>query len=123
MNVFAFLLIISCALNCAEQVLDSFIRSFGVLNSLATLSETSVMENYLVHAWSEATREMPPSGDEAIAQMRLHLQAQVPEKQRALLEAWPALGSNDRTTLNEEMSRSGIVDQVFTRGPAFKQAR
>lgn len=53
--------------------------------------------------------------------MRLVLQAQTPEKQSAILEAWPRLAFVDRSILSEEMARTGIEKQVFDRGPAFKQ--
>ena len=36
-----------------HAVLDSFIRSFAVLNELAIKTETRVMEEYLVRTWTE----------------------------------------------------------------------
>merc|ERR1719453_2587147 len=38
-----------------HAVLDSFIRSFAVLNELAVKTETAVMEDYLVRTWGESS--------------------------------------------------------------------
>ena len=62
-----------------------------------------------------------PRGEDAIAVLRLVLQAQTPEKQDAILEAWRELSFADRSMLTDEMARSGIEGQIFDRGPAFKQ--
>jgi len=109
-----------------HAVLDSFIRSFAVINELAIKSETTVMEEYLVRTWAEqshlgALGGLAPRGEDAVALMRLSLQAQTPDKQEAVLHAWSELSFADRSMLTDEMARSGIEGQIFDRGPAFKQ--
>mmetsp|Transcript_58618 Transcript_58618/g.96766 ORF Transcript_58618/g.96766 Transcript_58618/m.96766 type:complete len:993 (-) Transcript_58618:255-3233(-) len=104
-----------------HAVLNSFIRSFSVLNELAVKSETHVMEDYLVRTWCEQQPLMAFPGKDAIALMRLSLQAQTPERQAALFQAWGELSHIDRSTLSNEMARTGIEGQVFEHGPAFKQ--
>merc|ERR1719335_909034 len=42
-----------------HAVLDSFIRSFSVLNDLAIASETEVMERSLVRTWGETAAAVP----------------------------------------------------------------
>jgi hypothetical protein len=86
-------------------------------------SEVEVMEDYLIKAWHETPVAGPlPTGPEAIAKMRLSLQAQTPEKQRAVLQEFDELPSADKAILIDELARSGIVDQIFRRGPAWRQA-
>ena len=105
-----------------HAVLDSFIRSFAVLNELAIKTETQVMEEYLCRTWAEAHPEkLVPRGEDSVAIMRLSLQAQTPDKQAAIVDAWSHLSFTDRTMLTDEMSRSGIEGQVFDRGPRFKE--
>ena len=43
-----------------HAVLDSFIRSFSVLNELAARTETQVMEEYLVRTWGEVASSLGP---------------------------------------------------------------
>jgi hypothetical protein len=105
-----------------HAVLDSFIRSFSVLNELAHLTETQVFEKYLVRTWGE-TRGPLPLGEGAIALLRLSLQAQTPEKQGAVIAAFDALPSRDRATLASEMARTGISEQQYHRGPSFSQVQ
>ena len=75
-----------------SQVLGSFIRSFGVLNELAYKSETQVLEDYLEQQWRENEGELgpEPAGDGAIALMRLVVQAQIADKQKAMVSAFAA---------------------------------
>ena len=71
-----------------HAVLDSFIRSFSVLNDLAVASETEVMERYLIRTWGETPSRGPaPADEDGVAMMRLALMAQTPEKQSAVLNA------------------------------------
>mmetsp|Transcript_24292 Transcript_24292/g.74184 ORF Transcript_24292/g.74184 Transcript_24292/m.74184 type:complete len:545 (+) Transcript_24292:97-1731(+) len=107
-------------LSFPQQVLGSFIRSFKVLSELATRSETEVLESYLERYWVENSMSMPllsdcPTGDSAIALMRLVCQAQTVEKQTSVLSAWDRLSPDDRRVLSEEMCRTGIVGQEFSR--------
>ena len=104
-----------------HAVLDSFIRSFSVLNELAIHPETKVMEEYLVRTWGELKLGPVPSDVDGIALMRLALQAQTPDKQQAVLEAFGKLSDTDRETLRTEMARTGIYGQTFQRGPDFGQ--
>ena len=106
-----------------HAVLDSFVRSFEVLNALAVKSETAVMEEYLINTWSQQHPDagLVPRGEDAVALMRLSLQAQTPDKQAAVLAAWSLLSFADRSMLSDEMARSGIENQIFDRGPGFKQ--
>ena len=76
-----------------------------------------------MQTWGELPGSGPlPRGEEAIAKMRLFLQAQTPEKQQAVACAFDDLGSADRSVLVEELARTGIVDQVFRRGPSWRQS-
>ena len=106
-----------------HAVLDSFIRSFAVLNELAVKTETQVMEEYLARTWEEAPSlhalGPAPSGDDGVALMRLALQAQTADKQLAILSAFRSLPEEDSKVLREEMARTGIDGQIFTRGPPF----
>ena len=81
------------------------------------------MEEYLARTWVEQRPGggLAPRGEDAIALMRLSLQAQTPDKQREVIRAWSALTRSDKAVLVDEMSRSGIEGQIFERGPAFKQ--
>ena len=87
--------------------------------TLACSQVTITMEEYLVQVWSEQHKGTPvPSGDDAIALLRLSLQAQTPDKQASLLTAWDELPASDRAILADEMARTGIAGQSFSRGPA-----
>ena len=56
------------------------------------------MEEYLVRTWCERPQAPPvPDGDDAIALMRLSLQAQTPDKQIAVTKAFANLPTDDRT--------------------------
>jgi len=75
-----------------QPVLQSFIRSFSIIHRLAHLSETQVMEEYLVERWKEVPELGPvPADGSAIAQMRLVAQVQTLGKQIAVLDAYKAL--------------------------------
>uniref|UniRef100_A0A7S3T372 Uncharacterized protein n=2 Tax=Emiliania huxleyi TaxID=2903 RepID=A0A7S3T372_EMIHU len=99
------------------QVLGSFITSFSVLSALATQTETEVFETYLESYWRDAAPRLrlgaPPSGEHAIAMMRLLCQAQSTEAQESVLAAWEKLSADDEKVLCDEMSRTGIADQHF----------
>jgi len=112
-----------------HQVLGSFIRSFGVINELAVHSETAVFESYLINCWQSIrphitlAGDLPtglggggvPVGDAAIALMRLAVQAQVADKQQALVDAFGRLSREDKQTLADEMSRTGDAEQSYDR--------
>ena len=100
-------------------MLGSFIRSFGVLNELAYKSETQVLEDYLEQQWRENEGELgpEPAGDGAIALMRLVVQAQIADKQKAMVSAFAALKEEDRQILCDEMARTGAEGQKYARTP------
>jgi len=111
-----------------HAVLNSFIKSFGVLNELAHKSETEVLEDYLIKAWREVDQQLGPvpTGNDAIALMRLVVQAQEMEKQIAITKAFAALNEDDRKVLADEMARTGISEQRYAHscpqkigGPVF----
>ena len=68
-----------------HSVLNSFICSFPIVQELSTLTETELMERYLIASWP-AELGAVPSGPEAIALMRLVLQVQSPVAQGAIVE-------------------------------------
>jgi len=105
-----------------QPVLGSFIRSFSTLNELATNSETEVFEHYLCTVWRENSYLGPiPTGDSAIALMRLIVQAQARDKQLAILDAFECISADDRACLSEEMARTGCADQKFSRSTCRQQ--
>ena len=69
-----------------HQVLNSFFRSFPLVQQLATLTETELMERFLVEWWPSELGRVPTSL-EAVALMRLVLQVQSPAAQLAVVEA------------------------------------
>ena len=108
-----------------HAVLGSFIKSFSVVNELAHRSETEVFESYLESAWASLPAPLgstnTPTGEDAIALMRLVVQAQTAEKQRAVVEAFRRLHDDDRRILAEEMARTGATDQEYARSKARKK--
>mmetsp|Transcript_5264 Transcript_5264/g.12606 ORF Transcript_5264/g.12606 Transcript_5264/m.12606 type:complete len:977 (+) Transcript_5264:200-3130(+) len=109
-------------------VLNSFLRSFEFVERIATESESEVMEEYLQMRWMENDPPLGalPSGESAIAQMRLLCMAQMTAP--AVLRAFGTLTQEDKDTLNLEMSRTGCDEQSFSQhlvpsntmeGPAF----
>ena len=66
-------------------VLNSFFRSFPIIQQLATLTETELMERFLVQWWPIELGHVPTSA-EGVALMRLVLQVQSPAVQRAVVE-------------------------------------
>lgn len=98
-------------------VLNSFLRSFEVVQKIAHMTETDVMEEYLRARWTE--HEPPlgslPTGSEAIAKMRIVCMAQANAVR--CLRAFQELGDDDRAVLSAEMSRTGCSGQSFVEGP------
>jgi len=109
-------------LDFPHWVLGSFIRSFHGLSDLATDTETQVFESYLVNYWEEVAPAIglggPPSGEHAIALMRLVCQAQIGHKQAAVVHAFERLVDDDKRVLCDEMSRTGFPDQFYERSPS-----
>jgi len=108
-------------------VLAAFIKSFSIINELAHKTETQVMEDYLIDYWRELSSLGPvPEGQEAIAIMRLVVQAQTLDKQRPIQTAVMRMRRDDREVLSDEMARTGCADQEYVTsqpkvrgGPAF----
>mmetsp|Transcript_11817 Transcript_11817/g.29746 ORF Transcript_11817/g.29746 Transcript_11817/m.29746 type:complete len:832 (-) Transcript_11817:27-2522(-) len=95
-------------------VLNSFLRSFEFVEKIATQTETEVMEEYLKMRWDEHSPSMGalPSGDSAIAKMRLLCMAQM--NGPAVLRDFNSLHDEDREVLSLEMARTGCVGQSFS---------
>jgi hypothetical protein len=93
-----------------------FIRSFPIVQQLATLTETELMERVLVECWPDSLRPMP-IGPEAVALMRLVVQVQSPAAQPKVVEAFHLLSGDDRATLATEMAMTGIDGQAYTASP------
>jgi len=113
-----------------QPVLASFIDSFSVLNELANKTETQVFEDYMVTIWQQMVGRgiaigPVPEGDEAIALMRLIIQAQTPKQQEACLQGFAQAAAADRAVLAAEMALTGVPGQSYERGeprrggPAF----
>jgi len=95
-------------------VLNSFLRSFELIEKIATSKETEVMEEYLMVRWIECVppKGPVPSGDSAIAKMRLLCMAQMNADK--ILEGFNELSEEDMTVLNLEMSRTGCLGQSYS---------
>ena len=116
-------------LHFPQPVFGSFIASFSFINELAYRSETEVVEAYLIERWSERKPQLGPvpTGESAIALMRLVVQAQNLKEQIAVVAAFHELGEDDRHVLTTEMAMTGILGQTYTTfpdaasivGPAF----
>mmetsp|Transcript_44424 Transcript_44424/g.117579 ORF Transcript_44424/g.117579 Transcript_44424/m.117579 type:complete len:990 (-) Transcript_44424:511-3480(-) len=95
-------------------VLNSFLRSFEFIEKIASHTETEVMEEYLKTRWME---NIPwpgplPTGDAAIARMRLLCMAQM--NAPWVLRDWDELVDQDKDVLSLELSRTGCVGQSFS---------
>ena len=93
------------AKNFPVMVLQSFIRSFSVVQRLAVASPTQVMEDFLNEWWPTELGSQPT---DSIALMRLVVQVQMIEPQRAVFSAFQQLDPADWETLQVEMATTGI---------------
>jgi len=95
-------------------VLNSFLRSLGFVEQLAHQSETEVMEAYLKMRWTEHEPSLGeiPTGDEAIAKMRLVCMAQM--NSTKVLKGFDELNADDKEILAVEMARSGCMCQAYS---------
>mmetsp|Transcript_31167 Transcript_31167/g.85394 ORF Transcript_31167/g.85394 Transcript_31167/m.85394 type:complete len:1301 (-) Transcript_31167:128-4030(-) len=111
-------------LKLPRSLLASFLWSMPYLSNLVTMSETMLVEEYLVARWEKLRPDAPvPSGSSAIALMRLVVMAQV-ENPSLVVDAYHALSLDDLDCLDTELSRTGCDGQRFQRhvvggGPAF----
>jgi len=117
--------------NFPLEVLNSFLRSFEYVQRITDHTETEVMEEYLKIRWAEHTPSVGPvpTGDSAIAKMRILCMAQM--KAERCLQGFDELSEDDRELLNVEMSRTGTLCQCYSKdlvpqevstspaGPAF----
>ena len=101
-----------------SRVLLSICKSFPVVQRLATTSQTELMERYLEATWQDTYAEEPlPVGDDAVAVMRLALQAQGTSELSEIRGAVRALGADERQLLSAEMALSGVCGQSYQRSP------
>jgi len=95
-------------------VLNSFLRSFEIVEQLAKGTETEVMETYLKMRWSECEPSPgpQPTGANAIAEMRLLCMAQT--NALRILQGFKELHEVDKDVLAVEMARSGCLSQSYS---------
>ena len=101
----------------------------GLDGATAALRVAQVVETYLIERWSERKADLGPvpTGESAVALMRLVVQAQNAKEQLAIAAAFHELGEDDRHVLTTEMAMTGILGQTYTTfpdaasivGPAF----
>jgi len=102
-----------------HAVLSTFIRSFPMVQQLAFVSQTELLEAYLKAVWAELPGfGAVPSGDEAIALLRLVVQAQSPANQLAVRNAFYTLPASQQRLLSVEMARTGVHGQQYASAPA-----
>jgi len=103
-------------------VLNSFLRSFEFVGKIASNTETEVMEEYLKMRWQEAEPAVGPlpTGDSAIARMRLLCMAQA--NTVSILKAFDKLAAEDTEVLSVEMSRTGVMGQSYSAALAPSEA-
>jgi len=117
--------------------LHVFSRLLGPCFTMAALGETSVtettmVERYLVERWPHQELGERPSGANSIAKMRLVCMAQLhtAEDKQALMKAYGSLLREDRSVLGSELAMTGCKGQAFEcdtlagteyfrKGPAF----
>eukprot|EP00416_Gambierdiscus_australes_P038209 CAMPEP_0171100174 /NCGR_PEP_ID=MMETSP0766_2-20121228/52793_1 /TAXON_ID=439317 /ORGANISM="Gambierdiscus australes, Strain CAWD 149" /LENGTH=757 /DNA_ID=CAMNT_0011559949 /DNA_START=75 /DNA_END=2348 /DNA_ORIENTATION=+ len=104
-------------------VLNSFLRSFEYVQQIVDHTETEVMEEYLKARWGEHVPSPGPvpSGDSAIAKMRLLCMAQM--NAPPVLKDFSELNDDDQAVLNTEMALTGCVGQSFSPEVVPKEVR
>mmetsp|Transcript_13697 Transcript_13697/g.29033 ORF Transcript_13697/g.29033 Transcript_13697/m.29033 type:complete len:1065 (-) Transcript_13697:456-3650(-) len=111
-----------------QAVLSNLIKSMPVVQRLAFTDETRLMYEYLQESWVEAAQRVEslgplPQGADAVARMRLVVQAQSAKEQAQVNEAFHELPDDEKAVLAKEMSLSGVPGQRFPGGgigsPAF----
>jgi len=96
------------------EVLNSFLRSFEYAQRITDKTETEVMEEYLKVRWTEHDPPLGPcpTGDTAIAKLRLACQAQ--SNAQAMLHAFERLSDEEKEVLSVEMARTGTLCQSYS---------
>ena len=107
-----------------HSVLASFIRSFSIVQRLAHTTESELAGQFLSQWWPSAALGPAPRGPDAVALMRLVVQAQNPAEQRAVYDAFGSLERSSRETLACELALTGVAGQTYALsewrgGPAF----
>jgi len=104
-------------------VLNSFLQSFEFIHAIAKRSETEVMENYLKTRWAEhqPSAGPVPTGESAIAKMRLLCMAQM--NAMPVLRAFDELQEEEQQVLSVEMGRSGCMTQSYSQGVVPEEVR
>eukprot|EP00966_Prymnesium_polylepis_P120820 2791854-Prymnesium_polylepis.2 len=105
------------------SVLASFIQSFPLVQRLSDTTQTDLMEMCLFDWWPSDLGDAPMTHD-AVAKMRLVVQAQTLDLQRKVVFAFDNLIPIEREILAGEMARTGISGQAYNvspqlGGPAF----
>ena len=104
-------------------VLKSFIHAFALVKRLAHTPPTQLNLEFLETFWPRHLGDLP-TGPTAIALMRLAIQVQDMQDQLDVCTAFAGLPPDDQALLGEEMARSGVEGELYTRspvvgGPAF----
>ena len=99
-----------------HHVLNSFVRSFPIVQRLDTLSETQLNERFLMEWWPSDLGGIP-EGSESIALMRLATQVQSAPAAWKIISAFRNLPPEDRLVLSTEMARTGIQSQAYALSP------
>jgi len=105
------------------QVLTNFVESFPVVWQLGPKTETEVYEDYLAWRWGRLNLGDAPTGDFALAKMRLVVMSQ--GDVNSVLQSFSELPPYDQEILGEELALTGCADQSFAsrpskpRGPAI----
>merc|ERR1719291_855433 len=105
------------------MVLNSFLRSFEFVERIVDETETHVMEEYLKMRWceNEPSPGKLPTGDGAVAKMRLLCMAQMNAGQ--VLRAMDEVCMEDRVVLYAEMALTGCTGQSYSADICPKEAR
>jgi len=104
-------------------VLNSFLRSFEFVERIVDETETQVMEEYLKMRWCESVPSPGelPTGDGAVAKMRLLCMAQM--NAGLVLRAVDEVCTEDREVLYAEMALTGCAGQLYSAGICPKEVR
>merc|ERR1712190_303976 len=97
-----------------QKVLQRFVESFSIVQLLGhERNETQVFEEYLIARWSRHDPSLgpAPSGEGAVAMMRLILMAQGDSQE--IISQFKALPDDDRKVLSQEMAISGCKSQYY----------
>jgi len=106
-----------------QHVLFSFLHSVPFVSQLVGMSETELVEEYLVERWRQlCPQSQVPVSKDAVARMRLMIMAQ--KSGEKVMAAFDQLPGTARDRLAEELSRTGCAGQGYSTftaegGPAF----